>query len=423
MSSVLPMCFKLNPFPTFPNRVQQPLSDSVNSVLPSAFLKSSSLNRCSLTRDSHICFSFSPPGPISGNPFNYGPQEEARWLREEQRWMREEQRWLRQESRWNSEREALLREIQSLKLRIQELESQNSVQETSASETISNIAKLLQLQVLKEGELGKTINRIPESGSGTFPFVVEAAKKEEEVLVKEIVNVPERKDKQGKKRAILRMGSEGEDVRAMQEALQKLGFYSGEEDMEFSTFSDGTQSAVKTWQATLGAREDGIMTAELLERLYMEQKLGVPSLKVGKTPEGSKLTASDKSANGAAIAAVTDISEVKETVVTEDSVSEVEVSSQRVYLLGENRWEEPSRLAGRSKPQVRSVSDKTVAKCVSCRGEGRVLCLECDGTGEPNIEPQFLEWVEEGGETAKCPYCDGLGFVTCDACEGRKLAI
>lgn len=61
--------------------------------------------------------------------------------------------------------------------------------------------------------------------------------------------------------------------------------------------------------------------------------------------------------------------------MTEDSVSEVEVSSQRVYLLGENRWEEPSRLAGRSKPQVRSVSDKTVAKCVSCRGEGRVLCL------------------------------------------------
>lgn len=78
---------------------------------------------------------------------------------------------------------------------------------------------------------------------------------------------------------------------------------------------------------------------------------------------------------------------------------------------------------------------------------------ECDGSGEPNIEPQvrryflqsrrhlmcslvyiaplfifcalffqFLEWVEEGGESAKCPYCDGLGFVTCDACEGRKVA-
>lgn len=28
----------------------------------------------------------------------------------------------------------------------------------------------------------------------------------------------------------------------------KLGFYSGEEDMEFSSFSSGTASAVKTWQ-------------------------------------------------------------------------------------------------------------------------------------------------------------------------------
>jgi hypothetical protein len=34
----------------------------------------------------------------------------------------------------------------------------------------------------------------------------------------------------------------------MQEALQKLGFYSGEEDMEYSSFSSGTDRAVKTWQ-------------------------------------------------------------------------------------------------------------------------------------------------------------------------------
>jgi peptidoglycan hydrolase-like protein with peptidoglycan-binding domain len=36
-----------------------------------------------------------------------------------------------------------------------------------------------------------------------------------------------------------------------QEALQKLGFYSGEEDMEFSSFSSGTERAVKTWQVSL----------------------------------------------------------------------------------------------------------------------------------------------------------------------------
>lgn len=27
-----------------------------------------------------------------------------------------------------------------------------------------------------------------------------------------------------------------------------LGFYSGEEDMEYSSFSSGTERAVKTWQ-------------------------------------------------------------------------------------------------------------------------------------------------------------------------------
>lgn len=36
-----------------------------------------------------------------------------------------------------------------------------------------------------------------------------------------------------------------------QEALLKLGFYSGEEDMEYSSFSSGTERAVKTWQVSL----------------------------------------------------------------------------------------------------------------------------------------------------------------------------
>lgn len=36
----------------------------------------------------------------------------------------------------------------------------------------------------------------------------------------------------------------------LKEALQKLGFYSGEEDMEFCSFSSGTERAVKTWQVS-----------------------------------------------------------------------------------------------------------------------------------------------------------------------------
>lgn len=38
-----------------------------------------------------------------------------------------------------------------------------------------------------------------------------------------------------------------------QEALQRLGFYSGEEDMEYSSFSSGTERAVRTWQVTVGS--------------------------------------------------------------------------------------------------------------------------------------------------------------------------
>ncbi|XP_020418966.1 uncharacterized protein LOC18793217 isoform X1 [Prunus persica] len=61
----------------------------------------------------------------------------------------------------------------------------------------------------------------------------------------------------------------------MQEALQKLGFYSGEEDMEFSSFSSGTERAVKTWQASLDAPQDGIVTAEL-EQLYTVAQIEGP---------------------------------------------------------------------------------------------------------------------------------------------------
>lgn len=403
MSSPLTLCFNLTQLRSF--------------LFLKPPLPSSCLLQYNLTRDTHICFTFSSSNSNSSNPLNYGPQDEARWLREEQRWLREEQRWLREEQRWQAERQALLNEIQRLSLRVQELEQLNSVQETSLSETIASIAKLL--QVLKEGDLGKNVSKFPESRSAALPFTVETAQKEEEVVVKEVVQVPE-KENNGKKRAVLRMGSEGDDVRGMQEALQKLGFYSGEEDMEFSSFSTGTERAVKTWQASVGVSEDGIMTAELLERLDIEQNLGASSFTGGKVPEDTNTTIpEEKGANGAAIASVTEISEVKETVVGEDGMAGINISEHRVFLLGENRWEEPSRLARRNKlPETKIGSGKAMTKCTSCRGEGRLLCMECDGSGEPNIEPQFLEWVDEG---AKCPYCEGLGHITCDVCEGRKV--
>ena len=48
------------------------------------------------------------------------------------------------------------------------------------------------------------------------------------------------------------------------------------------------------WQASLGAPEDGIMTAELLERLYVEQQIIGAGSNVDADQKGSTLTVSPK---------------------------------------------------------------------------------------------------------------------------------
>ncbi|XP_061989251.1 protein disulfide isomerase pTAC5, chloroplastic isoform X2 [Rosa rugosa] len=316
----------------------------LNHLKPHLIYSLSPLTSSLSFKPHNICFS------SNSNSHHDATSEESRWLREEHRWLREEQRWLREEQRWARDRDSLLREIADLKLKIQALELQNPLQAGASSETIANIAGLL--QSLKEK------NQIAETGSSS-----RALELEDHNQVKEVFAVSEvRKTKE-----VLRKGSEGEHVRAMQEALLKSGFYSGEEDMEFSNFSSGTERAVKTWQASIGLPEDGIMTEELLERLFDPQT------------EGAVETKED--ANGAA---------------------------------GENRWEEPSRLNKKKGSETNTTG--TTTTCLTCRGEGRLLCTECDGTGEPNIEEQFLEWIDEG---AKCPYCEGLGFTACDVCGGK----
>jgi hypothetical protein len=49
-------------------------------------------------------------------------------------------------------------------------------------------------------------------------------------------------------------------------------------------------------------------------------------------------------------------------------------SRTRVYLLGENRWEDSSRLIKKSKGQTMNSKPATVIMCFSCRGEGVTLC-------------------------------------------------
>ncbi|CAM0903811.1 unnamed protein product [Alopecurus aequalis] len=330
-------------------------------------------------------------------------REEARWLREEQRWLREEQRWLREESRWRAEREALLSEITALHLRLRALEPladatapvpppAHKPKPTAPPPPASPVAPPPPKPASGvPPPPPKPAARAPPPPVPEPAPVVEVRK--EVVLVEEKAK-PKAGSSSGKKRA-LRVGSEGEEVRVMQEALEKLGFYSGEEDTEFSSFSTGTERAVKTWQASIGTTEDGLMTSELLERLF-----------TGHIGEDMK----KEGINGALVPPVPETPEIQPAVVKED------FNKHKVYLLGENRWEDASRLIKKNNP-VSGATTASTKQCITCRGEGRLMCLECDGTGEPNIEPQFLEWV---GEDTKCAYCEGLGYTICDACEGSK---
>jgi len=68
---------------------------------------------------------------------------------------------------------------------------------------------------------------------------------------------------------------------------------------------------------------------------------------------------------------VTDISEVQQNVAKSDKGTEV--NDRRVFLLGENRWEEPSRLVA-SDGVDRSNNKNATTKCLQCRGEGRLMC-------------------------------------------------
>lgn len=222
----------------------------------------------------------------------------------------------------------------------------------------------------------KDKNLVLESGSSQRRLVLEEEKedeveeeKESVEVVKEIV-VVEKPAAKVEKRTVLRTGSEGEEVQKLQEALLKLGFYSGEEDMEFSSFSSGTERAVKTWQSSLGIPEDGIMTSNLLERLYLDiRTTDIDS--VNETKKSANVLPKEVE-NGAAVASVTEISEVQQKVVGEVD-QETEASHPRVFLLGENRWEEPSRLSTKVRVDRGKNKDGTM-KCLQCSGQGILLC-------------------------------------------------
>lgn len=416
-------------------------------------------------------------------------REEARWLREEKRWHREEERWLREEARWAAERKDLLEqaliskeEIKALKFEIAQLDSRvkdDKVKDETLSDLIVSLTSLLQslnmAASLETENQGSSFQAQISTSASTFTEISKAlADISSEIPTKSIEMVASLSppsilelksapstpsySSERKKRALKR-GAEGDDVKAMQEALAKLGFYSGEDDMEYSTFSSGTERAVRSWQATLGASEDGIVTTELLIKLLGEE---TPKKNASNSPSQVNVTSSAKAAASASNAGAkgpasevktvgtvkaaasssfagakgassdvkvktsADAGTEKATGLKADSFSPnksgsngVEAPQRRVYLLGENRWEEPDRLLSKNGPTVTAAVTKMVGeRCFSCKGQGNMVCTECEGSGQLNVEEQFLEWADED---AKCPYCEGKGVLDCDVCAGKGV--
>lgn len=69
---------------------------------------------------------------------------------------------------------------------------------------------------------------------------------------------------------------------------------------------------------------------------------------------------------------MTEIPEVQQKVEGKGDAG-IQSSHRGVFLLGENRWEEPSRLVA-SDGVDRGKNKDATTKCLQCRGEGRLLC-------------------------------------------------
>ncbi|MCO5579149.1 hypothetical protein L7F22_033002 [Adiantum nelumboides] len=244
------------------------------------------------------------------------------WEREEARWLREEERWLREEARSAAERKDLLEQtasyieqIKALRLEITQLESQVKEEKSkdgTLSELIVGLTRLLQpLDVAtllgRESQASSFQTQISSSSSSATDVSRALGTMAMEIPVKTIemvtaVNQPSILETKAAPSAppsydrskTLKKGAEGDDVKMLQEALAKLGFYSGDDDMEYSSFSSGTERAVRSWQATLGASEDGIVTAELLKKLLSQETASPSEKELPVSPPRGKAAPSAK---------------------------------------------------------------------------------------------------------------------------------
>ncbi|KAH8936710.1 hypothetical protein BDL97_17G098600 [Sphagnum fallax] len=352
-------------------------------------------------------------------------REEARWLREEQRWLREEDRWRREEARWTEERKAwvqeslaMAEEIKVLKQEMEQLQAYTSEERLtngSLSNVMTGLKGLLESARILDSNQPPIIDNkhILHTSSMTVSSSETDTISEEEIFLAPH-STPSMSDF-----SIDLVASRGITA-GTESRTSGSGSGLGAKSTHSPTrqlLKRGAEGAeVKVLQVSVGEVDDGIMSAQLLAQLSMGEKPADVS-DTKKPNAASSVSKGQVSSAKQPAASVKMTPKHRETEM--DRFSTIDDSTghgsrPRVYLLGENRWEDSSRLIKKSKGQKTNLKPAT-EKCFSCRGEGITLCTECEGTGDLNVEEQFLEWVEEG---PKCPYCEGTGSVPCDVCLG-----
>ena len=120
---------------------------------------------------------------------------------------------------------------------------------------------------------GATVTVLSDSGD----FVQVSYNGKTGYLMKQYVHIPvsqlpgntlQQNTQAQKNYLTLQQGSTGSHVKALQEALQELGFYSGTAD---GSFGLGTVTALKTFQKKNNLRQDGVAAPEV-QQLIFEQK-------------------------------------------------------------------------------------------------------------------------------------------------------
>lgn len=102
------------------------------------------------------------------------------------------------------------------------------------------------------------------------------------------------------------------------------------------------------------------------------------------------------------------------------------LDEESLWLYGSGLSEAPRDFSEKSQPKFFISTGKT-RKCPRCRGEGKVNCYHCKGTGR--MEPQSCskcigKGCRECGRTGKvqraCSRCEGSGTQRCGTCDGYK---